>query len=112
MPNGLNPEEGREELESKQGSILWPEAVEVDRNSAADLQLPGDPEPRPVHRAGLIVLALVILLPGTIPAAYVLLGRSLGFRIFWGAVGATLAAVSVRILRKALLDPARHTRKH
>jgi hypothetical protein len=106
----LEFEQVREEIEAKQRAILWPDALRNGRTIHAFLWK-GDPNAKPVQRAGLVVLALFFLLWTVYIATTYFEEYSEDRSAFGFVTGLVLALISVRLFRNALLRPPKHQEK-
>lgn len=98
-------EQVREDIEARQKALLWEEARRGGR-SVDEFLWNGDPDAKPIQRAGLIVFAFIFLL---ISAVFVSIPFEKGFEGWGIEFGFALFSlfISLRFIRNAFLHKPR-----
>jgi hypothetical protein len=102
MMNAFESERFLEELEARQRSILWPDYLRANRN-VFEFLWKGDPNAKPVQRAGLFIFAMHFWLMGVYFAAGIWASGAWGGRVVGSVIGLVLVPISIRLFLNAFL---------
>jgi len=92
----------REDVEAKQRAILWPDALRAGK-SVDEFLWKGDPNAKPIQRAGLVVFGFSFWILGV---SIIAIGwaKDEGLAcLVMSLVGSAAALISIRLLRNAFL---------
>jgi len=99
-------EEIREEIEAKQRTVLFEDGLNAGK-SVDEFLWKGDPNAKPIQRAGLVVFAVTFWIVGIfIIAIGWAKDEGLGCLVV-SLVGSAFVLVSIRLLRNAFLRPSK-----
>jgi hypothetical protein len=102
MANHPQFEEIREEIEAKQRSVLFPDGLRAGK-SVDDFLWKGDPNAKPIQRAGLVVFAVTFWIVGGFIIA-ISWAKDEGVAcLVTSLVGSAAVLISIRLLRNAFL---------
>lgn len=111
MPKHQSFEQVRADAEERQKAILWEDARKGGK-SVDDFLWHGDPEAKPIQRAGLVVFGLTFLLLGICLISVFWEKDEWGGKIAGALLGGAMVFASMRLLRNAFLRRTRPGQAH
>ncbi len=104
-------EQIREDIEARQRATVWPDTVRNGRSIDAFLWK-GDPNAKPIQRAGLVVCAFPFFFMAAFAVATPLVKNFKDSSIIGFFVAVVPLLISARLIRNAFLRPAQHRREN